>query len=343
MNRVMIGPMPLKGVPGAHLDLLREAGCETFFPPQSRQLSEEELLQNLPGCVASLAGSEPYTRRVLNAVPTLRVIARVGVGYDAVDLGAATEHGVAVSITPGANQEAAAEHTIALILALAKEIVPMDRDVKAGGWPRRATRPLRGQALGIVGLGRIGQAVAVRAAAFGMRLLAHEPAPDMAFVARHGIRLLPLEGLLALADYVSLHVPLTPESRHLIDRRTLALMKPSAFLVNTARGGLVCEEDLAEALHSGRLAGAGLDVFAREPPGDGPLGGVENVVLTPHTAGMDGRARDDMALLAAQSVVELLAGGWPADRVVNPEVRARFQAKAAGPGTGNTSAGRAGQ
>jgi phosphoglycerate dehydrogenase-like enzyme len=167
--------------------------------------------------------------------------------------------------------------------------------------------------------------VALRGEAFGMRLMAYEPAPDRAFAAAHGVELVPLDRLLAESDYLSLHVPLTPESKYLINRTTLARMKPTAFLVNTARGGLVNEADLLEALRTGRPAGAALDVFEQEPPGRNPLFELDNVVLTPHAAGVDLRSRDDMALSAAQSIVALRRGEWPAAQVVNPEVRARFR------------------
>ena len=259
-------------------------------------------MQLLPGVSATIAGSEPYTRRVLEANPGLRVIARAGVGYDAVDVAAATDRGVAVTITPGTNQDAVAEHTFTLD--------PRPRQEPAAAAPRHrapangrggATIPLRGRTLGIVGLGRIGKSVAVRGAAFGMKLLAYEPFPDRKFAEQYGVTLVPLEKVIAEADYLTLHVPLTPESKYLINKKTLALMKPTAFLINTARGGLVCEADLLEALRGKRIAGAGLDVFEEEPPLPGPLFELENVVLTPHAAGVDMQSRDDMALSAARS------------------------------------------
>jgi D-3-phosphoglycerate dehydrogenase len=324
MPKVLITPATLAGNDGPYLKLLREAGFECLFPPRAAQLTEEELFQQLDGAAASLAGSEPYTRRVLEAHPSLRVIARAGVGYDAVDVAAATACGVAVCTTPGTNQDAVAEHTFALILALAKGLIPQDHGTRTGKWPRRSTVPLRGRTLAILGLGRIGKAVALRGAAFGMKLLAFEPFPDMEFVRQHGVTLLPLEQLLAEGDYVTIHVPLTPESRHLINRKSLALMKPTAYLINTARGALVSEPDLLQALRQGRLAGAALDVFEQEPPVPGPLFELENVVLTPHAAGVDLQSRDDMALAAAQAIVALSRGEWPAAQVVNPQVRERF-------------------
>jgi phosphoglycerate dehydrogenase-like enzyme len=325
MLKVLITPATLAGIDAPYLQVLRDAGLEPVFPPMVRQLTEPEVLEQMRGIVACLSGSEPYTRRVMEANPQLRVIARAGVGYDAVDVAAASERGIAVCIAPGTNQDAVAEHTFALLLALAKNLIPQHAGVMAGQWPRQANLPLRGRTLGIAGLGRIGKAVALRAIAFGMPLLVYEPFPDMEFVRRHAIPLVKFEQLLAESDYVTLHVPLSPESRHLINQKTLALMKPTAFLINTARGGLVCEADLVEVLRARRIAGAGLDVFEEEPPGRTSLLELDNVVLTPHAAGVDMQSRDDMALSAARSIAALSRGEWPVETVVNPEVRSRFR------------------
>jgi phosphoglycerate dehydrogenase-like enzyme len=325
MPKVLIAPMTLAKIDGPYRQALRDAGFELTLQTKGWQLNEDEIIAALAGADAVLAGSEPYTARVFAAHPRLRVVARVGVGYDAVDVPAATARGVAVTITPGANHDSVAEHTFALLLALGRKLIPQHLGVKAGGWPREATLPLRGQTLGLAGLGRIGKAVALRGEAFGMKLLAYDPFPDHAFARAHNVTFLPFERLLAQSDYLSLHLPATAETRHLINKRTLALMKPSAFLVNTSRGAVVCEADLLEALKAGRLAGAGLDVFETEPPGKNPLFELDNIVLTPHNAGTDVRSRDDMALMAAESVVALSRGAWPAERIVNPEVRASFR------------------
>lgn len=324
MPKVLISAMTLAHLPGEFADVLRGAGFDLIYPPRPVQLVESELPEMLAGIWAVLAGSEPYTRKVFDACPELRVIARCGVGYDAVDMTAATDHGVAVTFTPGTNHDAVAELAFTLMLALAKDLVRQHMGTRALAWPRRTNLPLRGRVLGIAGLGRIGKAVALRGACFGMKLLAYEPYPDQAFVDKHHITLVPLERLLAESDYLSLHTPMTPESKHLINKNTLALMKPTAYLINTARGGLVCEADLIEALRSKKLAGAGLDVFEQEPPGESPLFSMDNVIVTPHAAGVDLQSRDDMALSAATSIVKLFKGDWPAETVVNKEVKARF-------------------
>jgi D-3-phosphoglycerate dehydrogenase len=325
MPKVLIAPMTLTKVQGPFRQSLIDAGLELVLSRVDHQMDEDELLAALDGIDAALAGSEPYSARVIAARPQLRVIARVGVGYDAVDVPAATAHGIVVATTPGTNHDSVAEHTFTLLLGLSRDLVPQHLGVKSGGWPRRSTLPLRGAALGIAGLGRIGKAVALRGEVFGMKLLAYDPYPDHAFAAAHGITLMPFDQLLAESDFLSLHLPVTAETRHLINRETLKRMKPTAFLVNTARGALVNEADLLEALRGGRLAGAGLDVFEQEPPGKSPLFELDNVLLTPHGAGTDRKSRDDMALSAAQAIVALSRGEWPAEKIVNPEVRPAFR------------------
>jgi phosphoglycerate dehydrogenase-like enzyme len=321
--RVLIAPAPLKEIEPVYGPVLRSAGYDLVFPKRNAQMTEAELLEVLPGCVASLAGSEPYTPRVLDtAAPAgLKVIARAGVGYDGVNVEAATAHGIAVAIAPGTNQDAVAEHTFMLILALARNLITQHTLTRAGEWPRRANQPIRGRTLGVVGFGRIGKAVALRGLAFGMKVVAYDPCWDTAFAAAHNIARLSVEEILTEADYVTLHMPMSPVTRHLINKQTLALMKPTAFLVNTARGGVIHEPDLYEALVNRRIAGAGLDVFDEEPPGDNPLLRLDNVVLTAHTAGVDVQSRDDMARKAAETIVRALSGDWPAECIVNPEVR----------------------
>jgi phosphoglycerate dehydrogenase-like enzyme len=324
--RVLIGPAPLKEIEPVYGPPLRAAGFDLVFPARNAQMTEAELLDVLPGCVASLAGSEPYTRNVIEvaAAKGLRVIARAGVGYDGVDVAAATDHGVSVTFAPGTNHDAVAEHTFALILALAKSVVAQHNKTVAGEWPRRANQPLRGRTLGVAGLGRTGKAVALRGLSFGMPVVAHDPVADPGFATQHGIPLVSFDELAARSDYLSLHMPMLPETRHLINARTLGLMKPTAYLVNTARGGVVHEGDLYEALKARRIAGAGLDVFDEEPPGQHPLLTLDNVVVTAHTAGVDLQSRDDMARCAAEAIIKLLGGEWPGDWVVNREVKAKW-------------------
>lgn len=323
MNRVLIGPATLAQVDSDYRSILESAGLELVFPRQKTQMTETELLDQLTGCVASLAGSEPYTRRVFERHPQLRIIARAGVGYDAIDLAAASDFGVPVAVSPG-NSEGVAEHAIMLMLALAKSLIDQHTAIVAGDWPRRSVRPLRGQTLAILGLGRIGKALTLRARAMGLRVIAHDPVPDHDFARVHDVHLVSTEECFSRGDFVSLHYPLTAATYRGVGRGVLPLMKPTAYLVNTARGGLIDEAALLEALQSGRIAGAALDVLEHEPPPpDHPFRKLPNVVLTAHTAGVDTASRDAMARMAARTIVGYLAGEWPGDVIVNPESRDR--------------------
>jgi phosphoglycerate dehydrogenase-like enzyme len=333
-RRVLVAPGPLRDIEHAFGPILRNAGYVIEYPSRpgfspEHILTEAELLEQVPGYPAVIAGSEPHTRAVIAraAAAGLKVLARAGVGYDAIDLQAATDHGVAVCFAPGTNQEAVAEHTFALMLGLLRDIRRQDAEIRKGNWPRRAVGFARGTTLGVVGLGRIGKAVALRANSFGFRVIAAEIAPDVGFCEANRVELVSFEDLLRRADVVTLHVPKTPLTRYMIRKETLALMKPTAFLLNTARGGIVHEGDLYEALTAGRLAGAGLDVFEKEPPAANPLFGLENVLVTAHTAGVDRKSREDMARVPAEAIVKLLAGEWPAEWVVNPEVKDKFLAR----------------
>lgn len=328
MPKVLIVPREVARFADRFRAPLDAAGLEVvFLPPADANLPDEhELLAALYDVEATIAGSEPYNRRVFAAHPQLRVVARVGVGYDAVDLAAATNAGAAVCIAPGTNQGSVAEHAFALMLGLTRHIPARHTSLASGGWPRLMSVPLRGRTLGLAGLGRIGKAVATRAAAFDMKVMAYDPIPDREFCERHGIALVSFDRLLAESDFLSLHLPLTPDTRHVINRATLARMKPDAVLVNTSRGGLVCEADLVAALQSGRLGGAALDVFEDEPtPAANPLRTLPNVILTPHAAGVDVRSLEDMARSAAEAVAALREGIWPDEKVVNPDVRPSFR------------------
>lgn len=325
MKRVLIAPATLAGIDGEFVDVLRRGKFELVYHGLPNQLQEEELLHALKGIDASVAGSEPYTSRVIEANPQLKVIARVGVGYDAVNTESATKAGIAVTIAPGTNQGSVSEHTFTLMLALVKHLIPQHLGVKSGNWPRGTNIPLRGQTLGLAGLGRIGKAMVPRARAFEMNVIAHDPFPDKAWASAHGVPLVSFEDLLRQADFVSLHMPALPETTHLINARTLAMMKPTAYLINTSRGAVVNEQDLYRALKEKRIAGAGLDVFEQEPPGRIPLLELDNVVLTPHAAGVDLKSRDDMAKSAAEAIVSLSRGEWPSEKVVNPGVRDNFR------------------
>ena len=311
---------------GTHVDLLERAGFDVRYSKGldfPRGLAADQAtIEQLQGVAAVLAWGERYTRGVLAALPELRVIARIGVGLDSVDVRAATERGIAVTITPTANHEAVAEHTMALLFAVAKSIPRDDKATRAGEWPVELHQPIRGKTLGIVGLGRIGRSTAVRALAMRMKVNATEKYPDQAFVQQHGIELMDLDTLLARSDYVSLHCPLLADTRGMINRQRLAKMRPDGVLINTARGGLVVEEHLLEALTSGQLRAAALDVFEQEPTNtDHPLFRLDNVVVSSHTAGNDTLSIENMGVEAAQCIIDLSRGQWPDGSAVNGELK----------------------
>ena len=319
--RVLIAPGVLRGRPGAFRELLTAQGYTLVEPPGSDVLPEAELVPWLGDVDAILAGAELYPDHVLAHATRARILARVGVGYDNVDVAAATARSLPVTITPGTNHEAVAEHALALLLALTRLVVRDDRRIRQGQWIRSVVTPIRGATLGLVGLGRIGQALVPRARGLAMKVIAHDPVPSAIEPARRlDVPLVGLNELLANADVVSLHAPMTPETVHLINRERLALMKPTAYLINTSRGGLVDETALRDALTSGRLAGAGLDVLEEEPPPvDHPFFALDNVVLTPHTAGVDSQSLDDMAESGARCILARLTGGViPPECLLNP-------------------------
>jgi D-3-phosphoglycerate dehydrogenase / 2-oxoglutarate reductase len=326
MPRVLIAPREVAAFAHRYSDVFARAGIEMVEPPPgpANILTPAELLDCLDGIDATVAGSEPYTAELFAARPQLKIVARVGVGYDAIDVPAATAAGVAVCTAPGTNHECVAEHTLALLLAFTRHIVSRSTLIRHGGWPRHYSLPLRGRTLGLLGLGRIGKAVAVRAAAFGMKIIAHDPIPF-----RHdNIISVPFHDLLARSDVLSLHLPLTPATRNILNAAAFAQLKPGAILINTSRGGLIDEAALVESLRTGRLAGAGLDVLQEEPPpAQHPLFAFENVLFTPHAAGVDLQSLGDMARSAAEAIADILTGQWPTEKVVNPEVQPRREVR----------------
>ncbi len=304
-------------LPAAGLDLLRER----FVVDSGGDGAEDDaLLARVPGATAIVADSAiPIDKRVLDAAGgSLAVVANFGVGYDNIDLDTARRRGVRVTNTPGVLTDATAELAVALMLAAGRRIAECDGIVRRGEWPGRTEamhlgRALGGATVGLVGFGRIGQRVAGLLRGFDVRVCfasrAAPPPPD-------GAERRELPELLAASDFVSLHVPLTPETSHLIDAEALALMKPGAILVNTSRGAVVDTAALIEALRSGRLAAAGLDVYEDEPRVPAELRELPNTVLLPHIGSATAATRDAMARLVAQNVISVLDGREPPAAVV---------------------------
>lgn len=304
---------------GPHLKLFADAGFTVGFVPEGRNLfREDELIETVKEADAIVAGSEPYTPRVIAGCPKLRAIARTGVGFDAVNLPACDAAKIPVCTTPGVNHHSVAEQTIAMLMGLARGFPELDVKVREGRWKRTATPRVMGQTLGLLGLGRIGQAVAWRAAGLGMNVIAYEPFPNVEFVKQWRIQLVGFEELLKRSDFVSLHLPATAETFGIINTKTLALMKPTAILLNTARGTLINETDLHTALTTGKLRAAGLDVFQVEPlPVESPLTKLPNVLLSGHVAGLDQESSHDTFKMAAEIIIGLHRGDWPHGCVQN--------------------------
>lgn len=252
---------------------------------------------------------------VMDALPRLRVIGRYGIGVDNIDVEAATRRGLAVVNAPGFCIREVAEHTLMFVLACARKLHRLNAGMHRGEWGRDVAAPLHGvytQTLGLVGFGQIGREVARRAAAFGMTLLAADPYLRPADAERHGVRLVQLPELLRQADFVSVHAPLTAETRHLIGANELQRMKPTAYLINTSRGPLVDEAALAAALQQGRIAGAALDVFETEPlPASSPLARLDTVLLTPHTGGVSDESQEVARRTIARAAADILRGTLP--------------------------------
>ena len=320
MPCVLVTPPMIRGTVGRYTRVLAEAGFEIAFPQRSGdgKVTNGELRDAAGSFDAILGGSETYDAEVLATLDgRLRVLARHGVGYDGVDVAAATAADVMVAYSPGSNHEAVGEHVLGMVLALYRRLCANDADVRSGQFERRAVRPLRGRTLGIVGLGRTGSAVAERAAAFDLHVIACDP--YIGWDRRQRLLARPAERdeLLAAADVVTLHVPRTAETLRLIREETIARMKPGAVLVNCARGGVVDEADLAAALTGGHLSGAAVDVFESEPPTDSPLLAAPNVLLSPHVAGIDDESVERMSEIAAENIVALHRGERPEGRLVN--------------------------
>lgn len=294
-------------------------------------LTEDEIIQCAHDADAVVVGAvEPYSRRVIEALEKCKVMSRVGIGYDNIDVAAATRCGIPVAYVPDASTGEVSSHAMALLLASSRKLIPIDRAVKEGGWQpgskaiikiRSNILRLSEQTLGLFGLGRIGSAVCQKAKTFGLRTLVCDPWVPSSAIEELGAEPADFDRLLTESDYISLHAPLTKETRHVFSLPQFQKMKPAAYLINTARGGLVDEEALVTALSQGYIAGAGLDVTDPEPPKpDNPLLKMENVIVTAHTAFYSQGSVRELSQSTAEAVVDALSGKWPS-RLANPIVK----------------------
>ena len=302
--------------------ILEAAGCELI---REHLTSEDDLILALAGADVVLNQFSQVTARVIDALDRCRGIVRYGVGFDTVDVEAATRRGIYVCNVPDYGADEVSDHAFTLLLAIARKLIVAARGVQEGVWSVEPIKPvgrLRGRTLGIIGLGRIGEMTAAKAQAFGIRVIAYDPLRPMHYFAERNVGRATLDELLQTSDYISIHAPLSGETRHLIDERALSLMKPTAFLVNTARGGLVDGAALARALRSGQIAGAAIDVTEQEPiPRDSPLLGLDNCIITPHAAWYSDESSAALQRLAGEEAARLVLGEAPRCPVNRPVSR----------------------
>jgi D-3-phosphoglycerate dehydrogenase len=327
-HEILILSRKFRHAHGNYVDeFLAKRNCYSADHDIEYPVAEDQLCEIMATAEGVITGLERITPRVIAAAPNLKVVSTGGVGYDHVDLDAANAHGVAVANCAGCNNHSVSELAFGMMLSLTRSIQLHDREIKNGGWIPYDIAiqggELWGKTLGIVGLGRVGKSSALLGRAFGMQVVATDIVWDITFANQNGISYMPLEKLLEVSDFVSLHCPLTPATRSLIDERAIDLMKPSAYLINTARGPVVKESALVNALASKRIAGAGLDVFEVEPHPDNPYVEFPNVVLTPHIGGSTREAFDRSLYLALVNVTNVL-NGMPPHCQINPEVQAHL-------------------
>jgi D-3-phosphoglycerate dehydrogenase / 2-oxoglutarate reductase len=321
---VLVEARPFCAIDNEPLEKLNKSGSD-IIDLRGSGIADDDFIHALKRADAVLCGNDlQINDELLALAPGLKVIAKLGVGLDSVDIEAASRRGAIVFHTPGANNQAVADHTFALILCLARKMLYCDKSLREKRWEHTKIMGVEiyQKTMGIIGLGAIGRCVALRAGGFQMKVVAHDPFWPEEFAAEQGIAQMTLDDLLKVSDIVTLHVPLTAENKGLINARALKKMKPTAMLINAARGGIVNEHDLYQALKNGDIAGAGIDVFEQEPPLDSPLLELDNVVLSPHTAAFTAEALNDMSMGVVDQLIDYCQGKRPA-HLVNPEVYKR--------------------
>ncbi len=315
--RILVTPTSISpDRPGPALEKLQAFTSDLRFNPFGRKLTESELIELIQDCDGLLVSLDPVSAKVIEASPKLKVISRYGAGYDTVDLAAASRLGIKVTNTPGANAVSVAELAFGMLIALARQFPVLDKAVRANLWPRLEGTEIRGNTLGIIGLGRIGKLMAGFASSFGMRVLANDLVPDLDFCQRLGIESVSKVRINQEADFISYHLPLTPLSKHLVNRAALEEMKDGVILVNTARGGIFAEDDVYQALKSGKIRGLGIDVYQQEPAENSPFTEFPNVIMTPHAGAHTAAAAENMAMTSVANLLQVLKGE-PCPNIVN--------------------------
>jgi D-3-phosphoglycerate dehydrogenase len=314
-QRVLVATRSFGSTSPKPWDVLAEAGVEVVKADMNIEMTEARLAELLSDVDGAIIGVVPMTAGVLQSAPRLKVVSMHGVGVDHVDLAAAAKLGIVIANCPGTNDQAVADLTLGLMITIARNIPQVDRQLRQGGWGRHSGNELWNKTLGLIGMGRIGHGVAKRALGFDMQVLVYDPYVRQEQIDLPGVRLTSLEEVIKEADFLSLHAVLNDETRKLMNLDRFQMMKRSAYLVNTARGGLIDEPALHQALTTGLIAGAALDVYVDEPPVGSPLLELENVVLTPHIGAHTKEAIERMGVIAAKNVIQALQGGQPLYRV----------------------------
>lgn len=302
----------------AQLQAARLEIVENPYLHRGTPLNEDEFASLLKGVDGVIVGDDDVTARVIEKADRLKIISKNGVGLNRIDVAAATARNIVVTNTPGTNNDAVADLTFGLMLAAARRIPQSHADLRGGQWDRRVGVEVWRKTMGIVGVGNVGKAVAKRARGFAMRILGYDVVRDPQFAREVGMTYVDLGEVFRAADFVTIHLPLNEQTRGLVSRRYLSMMKPTAYILNLARGGVIKNDDLREALGAKELAGAAIDVFDEEPPFHDPLLKCDDVIATPHIGAYTRESLNAMAALAVRNLIEVLEGR-PCAHVVNPE------------------------
>ena len=313
--KVLITPRSFEHIKDKFLELLKDAEIEVVMNPYGRVIKEDEMVELIKDMDGIIVGIDPITKRVIYNASKLKVISKYGVGVDNIDLESVKERNIVVTNTPNANSNAVAELTVGLIISVLRNIPLSDRRVREKKWDRFIGYELYGKTLGVIGTGSIGKRVIKLLKGFDLNILCYDKFPDYEWAEKENIKYVNFDELLKRSDIITIHIPLTEETRHLISERELSLMKKTAVIINTSRGGIINERDLYKFLKEGKIYGAGLDVLEDEPPQNSPLIELDNVVITSHIGAHTQESIENMAFMAIDNLISVLKGKEPKFRV----------------------------
>lgn len=306
MTKILITPRSFGKHSTKPLQLLQEKGYELVINPYGRILTQEEMIKEIEEVDGIIVGVDPLNAEVLKHAKKLKVISKYGVGTDNIDIQYAKDKNIVVTITKGANSDAVADYAFSLMISAARKLVPIDKGCRKLNWSKVTSIGIYGKTLGLIGLGNIGKGVAKRAQGFNMKVLAYDLFKDEEFASKNNVEYVTIEKILKEADFISLHLPLTKDTEHIIAEKELKMMKKTAVIVNTARGGLIDEDALYDVLKNNEIWGAGVDVFEQEPPKNEELLTLDNIVIGSHCAASTFEAIDNMGIMASQNIINSL-------------------------------------